>query len=263
LVTLASIFFLYLGAGVLVILLVNLLSKFLILAINYLNSRKLIRFKINFKNVRVQYNIIKPTLIFSLNKFLESFAIRVDLIMISFLSTSIDVGIYGVAHQIASEGIMIRNIIAMAFFPIAVKFFYDKSIKRKTLFTYAFALFFLVLVACVFVSFFVQDIVVLVFGEKYNESGHILIFLIFALSFAFYNLPLTTYLQATQNEHLLLVVPCVAAPLNISLNIVFFAKFGLIGIAYSTLVVFFTQSLIISLLTWRKSRFQKNEIQTI
>lgn len=258
LVTVASIVFLYLGAGILVILIINLVSKFSVLVINYKISRRYVTFSIKLRNINFKPDILKPTFIFSLNKFLESFAIRIDLLMISFLSTSVDVGIYGVAHQIASEGIMIRNIIAVAFFPIAVKYFHQKSIKGKSLFTYAFALFFSVLIICSLLAFFVQDIVVFVFGDDYAYSGHLLIYLIFSLSFAFFNIPLTTYLQATHNEHLLLIVPCVAAPLNISLNILFFHKFGLVGIAYSTLIVFFTQSLIISYLTLRKMKNQKS-----
>ena len=79
---------------------------------------------------------------------------------------------------------------------------------------------------------------------------------IFYLCFAFFSLPLTTYLQATHNEHLLLIVYSITALTNIPLNIILFKAFGLIGIAYSTLIVFFIQVLIISWLTLKKTREQ-------
>jgi O-antigen/teichoic acid export membrane protein len=258
LVTGASIIFLYLGAGVLVILVVNLTSKFIVLTINYWNSRRFATFTVRLRKVNLQSNILKPTLVFSLNKFIETFAVRIDLLMISFLSTSRDVGIYGVAHQIADEGIMLRNIAAFAFFPIAVKLLNKKSIRTKTLFSYSIALLIIVLLVCFILSFFIKDLVIFIFGEEYSYSGHILIYLIFFLCFAFFNLPLTTYLQATHNEHLLLIVFSIIAVVNISLNIIFFYAFGLIGIAYSTLAVFFVQSLLISLLTLKKLKSQKS-----
>jgi len=251
-----SILFLYMKAGVLIILLVNLISKFSVLVINYSCSRKLVKFKFGF-GFDLSSDILKAVLIFSLMGFINTLAIRIDLLMISFLSTSTDVGIYGVAHEIGKEGLMLRNIIATAFFPIAVKFLYSNTIKIKKLFFYSLMLFLVVVAGCVLLSFFVQDLVVLVFGMEYSYSGYILKYLVFYLAFAFFTLPLTTYLQAAHYEHLLLIVYTITALTNIPLNIIFFHKFGLIGIAYSTLIVFFVQSLLISFFAIKKMSKQR------
>ena len=48
--------------------------------------------------------------------------------MISWLGTSIDVGIYSVAFQITQLGIIVRNILATAYFPIFVKMFHKKIV---------------------------------------------------------------------------------------------------------------------------------------
>jgi O-antigen/teichoic acid export membrane protein len=115
-----------------------------------------------------------------------------------------------------------------------------------------------VAVGCVALSFFIQDIVVLFFGDQYEMSGYILKYLIFFLPFAFYSLPFTTYFQASHNESLLLLVFAVAAMVNIPMNLVFFYSFGLIGIAYSTIVVFAVEGIILTILLYRKFRRKKD-----
>jgi O-antigen/teichoic acid export membrane protein len=256
-VTVLSILFLYLGAGVLEILLVNLFSRFAVVMVNFFNSRRLVKFKINI-SINLASPLLKATFIFSLITFINTLAVKIDILMISFLSTSTDVGIYAIAHEIAREGLILRNIIATAFFPIAVKFISSKEVRIQTLLTYSGILFFVILAGCLLLSYFAQDIVVYVFGVEYHQSGKILKYLIFYLSFAFLSLPLTTYLQASHNEHLLLIVYSVTALTNIPLNIILFYQYGLIGIAYSTLIVFLVQASLITLLTIRKLKHQES-----
>lgn len=252
LVTGLSIAFLYMGAGVLIILIVNLLCKFAVLFVNFLCSRKFVKFNVGF-NFRVASPIVKAMFIFSLIQFINILAVKIDILMISFLSTSTDVGIYAIAHEIAREGLMLRNIIAIAFFPVAVKYFMAKEMKIRNLFIYSFSLFVVVILGCLVVTFFAKDLVVLIFGTEYMFSGNILKILIFYLSFAFFSLPFTIFLQATHREHLLVIVCGLTALLNIPLNIIFFSKFGLVGIAYSTIIVFFSQALLVAILTYRSA----------
>ncbi len=248
LITVLSIVFLYLGAGVLAILLVNLFSRFLVLLINYVYSRRFAKFRFNFR-LSLDPRILKATIIFSLMGIINTVAIKIDVLMLSFLTASRDVGIYSVAQEFIKEGILLRNMAAMAFFPIAVKFFHSGSVRVRTLLRYSFVLFFAVLAGCVVLSFFAPNIVVLFFGDKYAASGHIFRYLLFCLPSAFFMLPFTTALQATHNEQFLLIVFAIAAALNVPLNILFFYQFGLIGIAYSTLVVFLAQAVALYVLS--------------
>jgi len=86
-------------------------------------------------------------------------------------------------------------------------------------------------------SFFAKDVIVLLFGSKYEESGDILRTLIFYLAFTWASLPSTLMLQATYNEKYLMAPVVISGALNVLLNYIFFMKYGLIGISYSTLVV--------------------------
>jgi O-antigen/teichoic acid export membrane protein len=255
LITVLSIVFLYLGAGVLVILLVNLFSRFLVLLINFLISRRFAKFRFNFR-LSLDPRILKATIIFSLMGIINTVAVKIDVLMLSFLTVSRDVGIYSVAQTFNNEGLILRNTAAMAFFPIAVKIFHSRTVRARTLLRYSFVLFFAVLAGCVVLSFFASDIVVLFFGDKYAASGQIFRYILFCLPSAFFMLPFTTALQATHNEQLLLVVFAIAAALNVPLNILFFYEFGVIGIAYSTLVVFLAQAVVLYALSIRRMKRQ-------
>jgi len=255
LITVLSIVFLYLGAGVLAILLVNLFSRYLVLLIDYVCSRRFAKFRFNFR-LHLDPRILKATIIFSLMGIINTVAIKIDVLMISFLAASRDVGIYSVAQEFIKEGIILRNMAAMAFFPIAVKYFHSGTMRIRTLLRYSFVLFFGVLAGCVVLSFFAPDIVILFFGDKYAASGEIFRLLLFCLPVAFFMLPFTTALQATHNEQFLLIVFAIAAALNVPLNILFFYEFGLIGIAYSTLVVFLAQAVALYVLSIRKMKHQ-------
>jgi len=255
LITVLSIVFLYLGAGVLVILLVNLFSRYFVLLINYVYSRRFAKFRFNFR-LSVDPWILKAIIIFSLMGIINTVAIKIDVLMISFLSVSRDVGIYSVAQEFIKEGIILRNMAAMAFFPVAVKLFHSGTLKARTLIRYSFILFFGVLAGCVVLSLFAPNIIILFFGDKYAVSGQIFRCLLFCLPSAFFMLPFTTVLQATYNEQLLLMVYAIAAALNIPLNIIFFYEFGLIGIAYSTLIVFLAQAVALYVLSIRRMKRQ-------
>lgn len=255
LITVLSIVFLYLGAGVLVILLVNLFSRFLVLSINYVCSRRFARFRFNFR-LSLDPRILKATIVFSLMGIINTVAIKIDVLMISFLAASRDVGVYSVAQTFTNEGLILRNAAAMAFFPAAVKLFHSGTVKARTLMRYSFVLFFAVLAGCLALSLFAPGLIVLLFGDKYAASGHIFRYLLFCLPSAFFMLPFTTALQATHNEQLLLVVVAIAAALNVPLNILFFYEFGLIGIAYSTLVVFLAQAVALYALSVRRMKRQ-------
>ena len=87
--------------------------------------------------------------------------------------------------------------------------------------------------------------VVLLFKEDFRLSGQILKALVFYLPFAFFILPFSTSLQATHNEKLLIPIYGMSALMNIPLNLVLYHRFGLVGIAYSTIIVYFLQSVVL------------------
>ena len=255
LATVFSIVLLYLGGGVLAIVLVNLFSKGAVLLFNFFCSRQFARFRFVFR-LKIGPRIFRPAIVFTLMGLLTTLAIKIDVLMLSFLSGRADVGLYSVANSMGQEGILFRNIAAVAFFPIAVKFFQSRSARARMFLRYAVILFLIVLAGAVVISLFAPQIMVLFYGAEFAASGAILRRLVFYLPLAFFALPFTAALQATHNERLLLGILVMAAAVNITLNIVFFKIFGLIGIAYSTIVVYLFQAAALSIVTVRRLRRQ-------
>jgi O-antigen/teichoic acid export membrane protein len=234
----SSILFLYLGFGLLALFLISLFSNLLTLLLNFRVSRKFIKFDL-FAKIHIDKKILRPGIIFSMMTFVGFLTTRVDVLMISFLGTSTDVGVYGLAYRIAEQGVVLRNLTVTAFFPIFIKRFYSAKVRASRLIRLSVLIFAGVFLATLLASFFARDLVVRVFGPQYDASGHILKVLLFFLAFSWANMLFTTAAQATHNEKYLLIIAAVMAVANVVLNYIFFLQFGLIGIAYSTLVVTF------------------------
>jgi len=251
-----SILFLYLGFGLLSLFIIAFFSYAVTLYFNYKHSQRFLKFNL-FSKVRFDDRIVKPAVIFSLLAFLHFLVSRIDLLMISFLGTPSDVGIYGVAYKVAQQGMMLRNVTSTAFFPIFVKIFYKRSIKGRKVVAYSLLFLVAILLGCTGLSLCIKDIISFLFGIEYMQSGALLSVLIFYLGFAWATLPFTVILQATHNEKFFLIPNSIMAGLNIILNYILFLKFGLIGIAYSTIAVWVIGGSIINVFGYSVMKKQK------
>ena len=245
-----SIIFLIMGFGLLGLFSISLFSQFFILVISYKLTKKFTRFKF-FNRIRWDISLLKPALVFSIISFSVLLTSRIDIVMISLLGTTKDVGIYGVANSVIHQGVITRNLVALAFFPIFIKAFHQRLVKWKRLLKYAFLISCGVFILAIVGSLFSTQIITLLFGEEYLESGIILSTLIFYLAFTFFSIPFSNILQATHNEKYFLIISWIGPCLNIGLNLLFFKIFGLIGIAYSTLVVGIVNLPIFTFITWK------------
>lgn len=254
-----SIAFLYMGFGLLALFLISLFSHFITLIISYRLTKRFLIFKF-WNKIKWDKSLLIPAIIFSILSFTYLLTTKIDVVMISWLSTSKDVGLYGVAHQITFTGVSVRNLLGVAFFPIFVKSFHKNMVRWRNLLKYAFILGFVLLILAVLGSFLSRPAINLLFGLSYSESGVILSVLIFYLALVFFSIPFTNTLQATHNERNILKVCWISPTINIGLNYLFFNIFGLIGIAYSTLVVGFVSVLITVLVTWSSLKKQNKLI---
>lgn len=233
-----SVACLYCGCGLLGLFVILLGSNLVTLVATYKKSREIVPFHF-FSRIQFDRALLRPAVVFSLVGFIGFFVSRVDLLMISFLGQAKDVGVYGVAYKIVGEGEMLRNVCAVAFFPILVKRFDQKTVKGRALIKYSLLFFGGVLVLSVIASSFAGSAIDVLFGAQYRESGNVLKVLVYYLAFTWATLPFTSILQATHNERHLILPTLTMGGMNIALNYLFFQWYGLLGIAYATLVVQF------------------------
>jgi len=250
-----SIAFLYMGFGLLALFIIALLSHFFNLIINYQLTKRILVFKF-WNKIKWDKYILKSAIIFSILSFTYMLAGRIDLIMISIMGSSKDVGIYGVAFQIISVGLVTRTLLATAFFPIFVKAYNKNPVKWIKLLKYSSIMGIGLLSIASIISLYSEQIIPLIFGGIYFESGTVLSVLVFVVAISYFNIPFLNTLQATHNEIELLKISWIAPSLNIVLNIIFFKWFGLVGIAYATLVVGCVYLSLYILTTWRTLKKQ-------
>jgi len=239
------ILFLQLGFSIFAVILISAFSSLMSFLIRFYHSRRILKFNI-FSKLNFNKKIIKSSLVFSGMSGVGKLHSRADLFMISILGTSPEVGIYGVAFNLAREANVVKRVVAEAFFPVAVKILHRDSIKKEIIIKYS-IIFGLGMTILAIIGFFLAEpIVRIFFGQEYVESGRILRVLIFYMVAYFSTLPFTEAIQATGNEKVFLIGKSIMAGINIPLNIILYSVFGLIGIAYSTLIVYLIGSILIN-----------------
>ncbi|MFW6311283.1 MAG: flippase [Nanoarchaeota archaeon] len=244
-----SISFLLLGYGLFAVVLISVGTSVFDVILRFYYSKKIVSFNI-FSKLKFNKKIIKPSIIFSAMGIVGRLHSRVDLFMISLLGSPTEVAIYGIAYKLAREADTLRNLLADAFFPVAVKTLHGGTINKKVIIKYSF-FFGIGMLFLAVVGFFVAEpAITLLFGEEYTESGPILKVLIFYMIAWFSTLPFTESVQATGNEKVILIGKGAMATINIPLNLILYWTYGLIGIAYSTLIVYTIGSLTINIYSY-------------
>lgn len=242
--------FLYAGYGVLALIVIALIVNAATLVCNYCLTRRFVKFNL-FSKIRFEKELLKPSLSFSLFGVVSTLSSRFDLFLISILGTPVEVGIYAVAYTLATQGQMLRNVNAMAFFPIFVKRFQEGKVNGAIMLKYALGFFFGILAFSAVASYFCTDIVTFLIGEEYKESGKVLSVLIFYLAALWATLPFTIAAQATHNENLMLKIRTVMAVFNVTFKYIFFQLYGVMGVAYCTVIIWTIGSFAMCVLPYR------------
>lgn len=185
---------------------------------------------------------------------------HLDIVMLGFMQSDYDVGIYNAAYKIYLFMVLPFNILLKVFLPILSRFSETKKFKND-LITFLVLMIILGLGLVIPMLFFTEIALTFIFGEKYilaNYSLKILVStsMIVCLSFAFGN-PLIVW--GKQKFHALALG--IGAILNVIMNLILIPSYSYNGAALATLItelVVFIGLLIIFILTTRalfKTRF--------
>jgi len=244
-----AVLFLRLGYGLFTVVMITIFTALIDVLFRFYHSRNIVEFNI-FSDLYIDKDLLKPSAIFSGISITSQMYKRVDLLMISFLGTPAQVAVYGVAYNLAREANLLKHLIGEAFFPIAVKTLHKGSVSKRFVLKYSF-LFFVGMMGLALLAFYLAEpVITILFGEDYTASIPIFKVLIFYMVVWFSTLPFVEALNATNNEKVVLFAKSIMAGINIPLNIVLFLIYGLIGIAYSTLIVYAAGSVIINLYSY-------------
>lgn len=245
-----SIAALLLGYGVLSLVIIYLLAELVIILVG-------IRFILRHTNYRPELNymfdkgLIKRAYKFSIIDFFNLLSSKIDIVMLSFLADPVGVGVYALANLLARKGLIVRRAIAQSIFP-----YYSESSREQLTFKSLNRHLLLILlpsVAIIIVVFFGADFIVqLIAGEAYIESGKILKVLVFYLAFHYAVIPFSSAIESQYMEKFTMFIGFFRAITNVTLNLVLFQYYGIVGVAYSTLIVWSLNFIIHYLIAYKQ-----------
>jgi O-antigen/teichoic acid export membrane protein len=184
---------------------------------------------------------------------------KADTILLSFLKSSADVGIYNVAYKVIENLIFFPAMVAGLVLPLLSRFIFTDRDKFNLIADKTFKVF-LVLVAplVIGVFFLAPQIVNVIGGAGFPESAGVLRILIFALAFIFFGQFFNTILVVSNLQSKLMKALFVTALINIVLNFFLIPHYSYTGAAFTSvltemLVVIFSFALVYRYTHYRPS----------
>ena len=237
--------------GVEGIVVASVLSTSISFLIDYINSKKYSNFQL-LGGFEVDKVFLISASVFTLTNIMWLIITKIDVLMLSVLTSSEEVAIYGVANRFVFFGLMGISVISNVLYPPIVKEI--KKSGQLRIYKYArnivaVGLFFIF--GCVFVGYTSDSIISIIADKKYLLSSGILNILIFYILIQAFTTPIKLILYAVEKEKLLLLIILPLPFIKVILNKLFFDLLGLQGIAYSTVVVYSIYLAALIIINWK------------
>ena len=163
--------------------------------------------------------------------------LKVDILMLSYMTTLEQVGVYAVAARLSEIWYFLPPIVAAAAFPRllelkknnleAYKKRLSKIMDAMVLISFSLAIFF---------TFFAEPIVSVLFGKEFFDSGAILSIHIWAGIFIFLRAIVSKWMLAEELYKFSLITHAIGALTNVALNLYLIPLYGPIGAAIATVI---------------------------
>jgi len=230
-----ALIFLVAGLGVPGVILATVIAAFVSLTLNFIKSRRIHYYKLNFRPV-LNYRLLIPAIWFGIAGLLGTIWQRVDTIMISLMVNMREVGLYTPAVNYVSIGDMAVVALTGAFFPILSRAVHERGITKKELSKYMgyFAAAGLTVVIATWA--FGGQFMVFAFGPKFTESIVFINILIIGFAINLVAIPTALLLDATDNQKVHVLNAAYMTAANIGLNLILIPEIGALGAAYATTV---------------------------
>ena len=179
---------------------------------------------------------------------------RIDQIMIKEILGEYQVGIYSAAVRLGEAFYFIPTLITASLFPaiLNAKNQSEELYKQRTQRLYVFVLWMAIAIALP-MTFLSDWLILLIFGQAYQEAGQVLMVHTWASIFVFLGVASGKWYIIENLQRFNLINTIVGAILNVVLNLVFIPNFGVIGAAYTTLISYGVAAYLMSSI-WKASR---------
>ena len=200
------------------------------------------------------YEFLRQAWLIYLGSIFAVIYLKVDQVMLRWLSDTQEVGQYAVAAQLSEAWYFIPTAIVASFFPKLIKL----REQDETLFMYRMqqlfdALLLMSLAVAITMTIAAPWIITVFFGSAYEASASILVIHIWAAVFIFMRAAFSKWVLIESVLMFSLVTQGFGALINVLLNLVLIPAHGGIGAAYATLLSYATASFIV-LFFYRRTR---------
>jgi len=234
--TVSIILLLIFNTGIVIVLLTQIIANILIVQmLLYVNLD-------DYKPYRVNSKVYKTCMKFAMWQLMGSVAIYIisygDNYIIKHFLAYDDLAIYNAAYRIFSAVFMSSNTIATYYISPLAKALTSKNSKSiKTIFwNERIIIFILCAILHIGLIYFAPQLFGVLYQGKYNSSVLIFKILMFASIIRFWTVFEMVYFNSVGKIEVQQIMNVISAVLKVVLSIVFIMMFGLIGVAYSTLV---------------------------
>ncbi|MBD3843217.1 MAG: flippase, partial [Campylobacterales bacterium] len=179
---------------------------------------------------------------------------RIDQIMIKEMLGEYEVGIYSAAVRLSEAFYFIPMLITASLFPaiLNAKNQSDELYKQRLQRLYTFMVWMAIAIALP-MTFLSDWLILLLFGQAYQEAGQVLMIHIWASIFVFLGVASGKWFITENLQRFTLINTSVGAILNVGLNLIFIPKFGIVGAAYATVISYGVAAYLINSI-WKVSR---------
>lgn len=180
------------------------------------------------------------------SRFLRTFYNKVDIILLSRLSTIVDVGIYSAPYNLIQRLSLSAFLVAKPLYPILSWFAKHDKAQLRILYTSAMRLLVFLSIPLVISLFSFSEEIVMFLGKDFAESSIVLRFLSIVMLFSFPNALFVFLNMALSNNKFLFRASAISLILNIIIDLMLIPGYGYIGACIGTIsaeVTFFLVNL--------------------
>jgi O-antigen/teichoic acid export membrane protein len=179
--------------------------------------------------------LVKESYLIGIGRFLRKISFRFDTILIKMIRGSIEVALFSGPYRLFLQLTFIPNNIVMSIFPVFSRKYAKRADSLNFAFKECFKIFAIFLIPLViFLFFFAQDIVMLIFGKKLIESVPVFKILSLAWGFMFISVLFVETLIAVGKQNLTTLCIALALIVNVILDVILIPTIGFYGAGLAT-----------------------------
>jgi len=199
--------------------------------------------------------IIRPVFLFGIVSILYMLSMKIDIQILSNLTNQENVGFYAAGWQINNIGVVFISALSLSLFPNSARLIHQKKYRKK-LGLFIIGLAFIIVLISLTISYYSRDIILLLFGNRFEETIKILKILVWFIPIRILLIWGSQVLECGDFLITRVVIYIIPMIINIVLNIIFIPKFGVIAAAYVSVFSSFIMLLFVTFSALYVSRFK-------